>query len=401
MVLIHFSSLSSFIDDGCHEWFQAHDKKVALLGSLANDRAHIDAVLEGKVTCCKAFMWDSGAVSVRNNKTIITLEKYMGWVQAIKQTDIPLTVVALDVIGDPVASQSNYLRMKYDYSMGNNFLPVFHYGEPMEYLEFLMEEGFDYIGLGGVGAGDRLGQDNLRDWLKGIFFVNGDGRTLRYPNIKFHGFAITSKITLDMFPFYSVDSATWVKNSGVGKILTPYGDFRISNDSRAGYDNYHFKRVSESLQKKIRDWVYSLDLDFEKLADSRFEKHIVNLNYFCNIEQTYEWKPMPVIHTNMFSALGISGDEMKEMQKEEETPKLTLSFKPKEVVEEVEEELVVTEVEPVQVEQPIQVEEKPIQVEEHSFNLTHNPLFKLNFLCPHCEKPLSVRIIYEIDTLDS
>ena len=319
-MIIYVSSLSSFIDDGCAKWFEDRGEDVALLGSLANDRFHIDTILDGKIKCCKAFMWDSGAVSVRNKKTEIKLSDYVGWVKEIHQTEIPLTIVALDVIGDVEASHRNYMDLKYSYGFGNNFLPVFHYGEHWSYLETLIEkEGFDYIGLGGVGAGDRLGQNSLRDWLKQVFFVDGNCKDIRYPGIKFHGFAMTSDITLPMFPFHSVDSATWVKNSANGRILTPYGDFRISNDSRSGYDKLHFKRATPLKQQKVVEWIEAMGLTLDQVVNERYAKHIVNVNYFRWMEMKHNWNPAA------YSDVSVLSDAVKSVDvKVKEKPKVSI-----------------------------------------------------------------------------
>jgi hypothetical protein len=322
-MIIHLSSLSSFLDDNVHTWFEERGIQVALLGSLANDKSSIDRILGGEVKCCSAFMWDSGAVSVRNKKTEITLDMYASWVRGIMKSDVPITIVGLDVIGDAEASQKNYLDLKYKYGFGNGFLPVFHYGEDIHYLEFLIQEGFTYIGLGGVGAGDRLGQESLRDWLRTVLFVDGDGKTLRYPGIKFHGFAMTSEKTLKGFPLYSVDSATWVKNSAIGKILTPFGDWRVSNDPRGGIDYQHIKRAGPKTFERVKKWVNSLGVEWEDLIDGRREKHIVNTNFFKWIEDTWRWSPM-VASRSVFSVIP------KDSGRKEKRGKLSLGdLKPK------------------------------------------------------------------------
>lgn len=321
-MFIHFSSLSSFVDDGCHKWFEERGMQTSLLGSLANDRGMINEVLDGKIKCCRNFIWDSGAISVRNKKTEITLETYVGWVREIHKTEVPLTIVGLDVIGDPIASQRNYLRLKYDYGFGNAFMPAFHYGEDFSYLETLVEEGFDYIGLGGVGAGDRLGQEQLRDWVKTVMFVNGDGRTLRYPHVRWHGFAQTSKVTMNMFPYYSVDSAAWVKNSALGKILTPWGDWRASDDPRTGVDGQHIYRAGQKTLDRITNWINDFGFTLEQVVNGRFEKHIVNINYFLELEKNHAWKPSNVESGNIYSLiqhLGISPIK-------KENPKLDLNL---------------------------------------------------------------------------
>lgn len=354
-MFIHFSSLSSFVDDGCADWFESKGQKVSLLGSLANDRGMIDRVLSGNIKCCQNFIWDSGAVSVKNQKTEITLEKYASWVKEINNVlGIPLTIVGLDVIGDPVTSQRNYLELKYKYGFGNGFMPTFHYGEDMSYLETLIEEGFDYIGLGGVGAGSRLGQDALRDWVKMVMFVNGDGSTLRYPHVKWHGFAQTSKKTMNMFPYYSVDSAAWVKNSAVGKILTPWGDWRMSNDPRTGVDPYHISRAGKKTIERIEKWFNEIGFTLEQVKEGRFEKHIININYFLDIERLHKWEPTIIEHKGMFTLARELG--MVPIKKDLLDLNLLVDF----TIEENEQDFIIKEVEPTMPKKDVTEEKAPM-----------------------------------------
>jgi len=335
--------------------------------------------------------------------------------------------------------------LKYDYGFGNNFLPVYHYGEDFHYLEFLLKEGFDYIGLGGVGAGDRLGQKGLRDWLKAVFFVNSDGRTLRYPGIKFHGFAMTSEETLDTVPLYSTDSATWVKNSAIGKILTPWGDYRVSNDPRSGYDVQHIKKATPRTRQKIRDWVESLDIEWDKLPDGRYEKHIVNTNFFKWMEQNHEWTPMTVVSNTLYSGLQAAGINLEARDKRQKQ-KLTFDrsqvkpieeFSVKEVQPTPEKLVVTSDMEdnsPVPMFKPSTIQKSPVKediskpklsltvlkpkVVEHepvviqttgpitdygvSIKTTIDPqgvahtessaMFGITFACPHCFKPIEMKV---------
>lgn len=118
-------------------------------------------------------------------------------VEACERDDPPWgEVAALDVIGDAEASRSNAIKMK-----GHGFpvIPVFHYGEPWEYLAGYREEFGERIGLGGIATG--LGMTQKRKWLEQAF-------ARVYP-AKFHGFGVASKSLLLDFPFYSVDTASW------------------------------------------------------------------------------------------------------------------------------------------------------------------------------------------------
>lgn len=316
---IHFGSLSSFLQDGMQEWFDPR-RKLHLLGSLANDRAVIPEIISGVHPCVETVIIDSGAFSVRNSGRSVTLESYANQIMELSPLiKVPTTFVALDVIGDPQASQENYRRMMIEFGFGTEMMPVFHYGEDMRYLEWMVKEGYDYIGLGGVGTGDRLGQEQLRDWVKTVMFVNADGRTLRYPHVKWHGLAMTAEETLQMFPFYSVDSITWIRNSMLGRLLTPIGVFRASDDERAGSDAANIKRLPEITLKRLRAWLDSIEVNLDDCSDTtakgRFQRHIVNINYYLNIQDNHNWQPNVVEDVNIFSILDSMGVSTKTEKK--------------------------------------------------------------------------------------
>lgn len=69
----------------------------------------------------------------------------------------------------------------------------------------------DYIAIGGV-AGARLKADEVERYLDYVFSVTQD-RT------KVHGFGITKMSLLKKYPFYSVDSTTWINGGMYGEVF--------------------------------------------------------------------------------------------------------------------------------------------------------------------------------------
>jgi len=305
-MLIYFSSLRSYVDDGTDGWFSAKDRKLALLGSYANDQRYVNYVYHNKIESCGWFMLDSGAVSVRSGRKDVTLEGYIDFIRNIpKDATVPQIIVGFDVIGDPVASMENYKRMKYDYGI-TDFLPVFHFGSDLKYLDALLEEGFDYIGLGGTAltfVHKKLGLKNFMDWWDSVFFItDNQGQRLRYPEIRFHGFAVTGSKALNMFPWESVDSTAWIKNASVGKLTTPFGDIRISK-VRSGECKMQFKRRDPITQDKIVAWIESFGVTLEEVSDDRLLRNALNIEYYLWLQDNHKWEKKKVIKPSFLSFL--------------------------------------------------------------------------------------------------
>lgn len=154
---------------------------------------------------------DSGAFSARSQGAKIDIQEY---IQFIKEHEDVIDVYAnLDVIGDAKATYKNQRTME---KAGLSPLPVFHQGEKIWYLERYLER-YDYIAFGGM-VGSNSG--TLILWLDRIFqdFIC-DSRGL--PKVKVHGFGLTSLKLMLRYPWYSVDSTSWVTTGRMGSIYVP------------------------------------------------------------------------------------------------------------------------------------------------------------------------------------
>lgn len=158
-----------------------------------------------------ALFLDSGAFSAFSQGVEINIKDYIAF---IKEHEPFLEVYAnLDVIGDPKATLDNQHIME---KAGLKPLPCFHYGEPISYLEHYIKN-YDYVALGGmvpISTGDLL------VWLDDLYhkyICGADG----LPKVKIHGFGLTSFKLMKRYPWYSVDSTSWVMTGRMGGVYVP------------------------------------------------------------------------------------------------------------------------------------------------------------------------------------
>lgn len=156
----------------------------------------------------QCVLLDSGAFSAFNSKVQIPLERFAAF--CTKHQHNFHLIASLDVIGDAVASMENYERLR---DAGANVFPTFHYGEPMEYLE-KMKRMSDVVGIGGVAQ--LGGGKKLLNWMDTAWqrLVDRSGK----PTHRVHGFAVTAPSLIVRFPWYSVDSMSWLFSANNGSV---------------------------------------------------------------------------------------------------------------------------------------------------------------------------------------
>ena len=121
----------------------------------------------------------------------------------------------LDVINNP---ELTYKNQKWLEARGLTPLPVWHIGGDISWLLRYLDEGYKHICLGGMTPNPTSTLipilDNL--WLK--YLLTDDMK----PRIKVHGFAVTSFKLMARYPWYSVDSTSWMQVGINGNMLIPY-----------------------------------------------------------------------------------------------------------------------------------------------------------------------------------
>ncbi len=237
---------------------------------------------------------DSGAFSAWSKGVDIDIYEYIDF---IKEYEKYIDVYAnLDVIGDARATMKNQRIME---KAGLTPLPTFHRGSNIKYLEYYLKK-YDYIALGGMvsGATSKV----LLEWLDPLwrdYLTDSDGM----PIVKVHGFAITSVPLMIRFPWYSVDSTSWVLTGRFGAVYVPkkikgvydYNKIphkiNVSDKSASQKDaGKHYSTMTSIERKAIDDYFKLKGYTFEELSAEYQKRDELNIIYFLDLEKNLpEW----------------------------------------------------------------------------------------------------------------
>ncbi len=185
--------------------------------------------------------------------------------------------INVDVIFNPEQSWEvlKYLENKH----GLSPLPVVHYGTDLKWLQKHIDAGYDYIGLGGLGQ--EVSKASYFAWADKAFDMICD-QSSRLPKVKIHGFAMTSLTLMLRYPWYSVDSTTWVVHGRNGSVIVPrfksgewvYDEnswvITVSSRSPSRKEaGKHIDTLSPRQREIILDYIHAKGY---KLGKSRFKK---------------------------------------------------------------------------------------------------------------------------------
>ena len=154
---------------------------------------------------------DSGAFSAFSLGAHIDIAEYAEFIKA--HQDIIIMASVLDAIGDVEGTFKNQMELE---RRGAEVLPCFHYGEPFEMAEYYVKH-YDYMTIGGMVP---IPNNKLEPWLDELWarvLTDNDG----YARNKVHGFGLTTRKLMEKYPWYSVDSSSWIQIAAHGNIVLP------------------------------------------------------------------------------------------------------------------------------------------------------------------------------------
>ena len=239
----------------------------------------------------KVFL-DSGAFSAFTLGVEIDLPTYCEYIKRNRDLwrveDGAMMCSVLDGIGDPLKTYQNQLAME---QLGAPPLPCFHFGEDERYLEHYVKN-YEYITIGGM-VGKPSAQ--LARWLDRIwerYMVDHTGK----PRLKVHAFGITAIPIMERYPWYSVDSSSWIQSAAFGSIITPeWGPLSVSSKSPSRHDaGQHASTLTQVEQDFVFQTLEEQGFTYERLSTVYESRAAYNLwsfgviNALMNAKNDYE-----------------------------------------------------------------------------------------------------------------
>ena len=247
------------------------------------------------------LMADSGAFTAWTKGKEVNLDDYFDFLEANKDIIDQRYVVNLDVIRGgrtDKPTQEDYneaARLGFEnlYKMrkkGYDAIHTFHQGENFVWLERMIKE-CNYIGI----SANNDFVDSVKDkWLYECYYTI---KRSKKPDIKTHGFGVTSPELLAKYPYTSVDSAAWALSSAFGTVLTPYGRIIISEGKNAEekakrfVDPRFIENLPEHQRKKIIDYIRSFGFSYKLTKKNYKYRNLINIDYYQTMEKKLNEQP--------------------------------------------------------------------------------------------------------------
>lgn len=243
----------------------------------------------------KLFL-DSGAYSAYSKKIKIDIYEYIDFIKANSKF---IEIYAnLDVIGNAAATLKNQKIMEKE---GLKPLPVFHVGSYVSYLKYYIKN-YEYIAIGGVVS--KLFKKNAIITLLDHYFSRYICDKNGVPKVKTHGFGITNIKFVMRYPWFSVDSTSWVIGARTGVIFVPIkknGIYRYDleplkiavsvKSPRTEKVDQHINNFSPNKKFEILFYIKEKGFSLKSLANDYRKRDQFNVLYFLDLENYINTHP--------------------------------------------------------------------------------------------------------------
>ncbi|MBU0777726.1 hypothetical protein KKF82_05670 [Patescibacteria group bacterium] len=253
-----------------------------------------------------SIMLDSGAFSAWNTGKNIDLYEYITFCKdnlsaldyIVNLDKIPGKYGQKHLSPEQIEESTRVGWENYEYMIKKGIpkeklIHVFHQGESFKWLEKIVDL-MKYIGLS--PANDRTTQEKIL-WLDDCmkYVLDSEG----FPIVKFHGFGVTSLKIMLRYPWYSVDSTSWVLTSRFGSVFVPkkkqgkyvYDENSwkvcVSNKSPSQSEaGKHYSTFAEIEKEEILRYFNLKGYTIEELADDYKKRDELNIIYFLDLEKS-------------------------------------------------------------------------------------------------------------------
>lgn len=242
---------------------------------------------------------DSGAFSVHHSGKEIDIDEYIKFINEHPQVHlfacldkIPYPVLTTDTAKDSAETTwKNYVYMLTHVNPEylDKIVPVYHFGEPVEYIHKIIN-GYGTYKPKYMAFGGRAGvtKDALHKGLDTFF---NEIQKCTNPNIKVHGFGITQFETCELFPFYSGDSTTWLQTGKFGRIHTKVGRTTVCVSVEGVKSERHMNQYPQHMQDLILKEIQDNGFTLEELSTIQKKRHLYNCLFFKKWADNFEYQP--------------------------------------------------------------------------------------------------------------
>jgi hypothetical protein len=264
------------------------------LYSQVHDRRNIENWIEQCNNKKSKLFVDSGAYTAFTKGIEIDIDEYIGYLNSVSKNayvfasldKIPEKCTSKDCMDAAQESWENYLYMLQRLNEPEKLLPVFHINEPSIFLEKILETKFDgkypsILGLGGIAKKPR---NERIQWLDEVFYII---RKSKNPYINVHGFGMTSLKLLQMYPFYSADSTSWIMTTANGGIFTQFGTVLVS--SQKIKEENHVLNFRENRKRDIEKYIEDRGFTLKELSEDYKKRAEFNILYTINWCKNYNF----------------------------------------------------------------------------------------------------------------
>jgi hypothetical protein len=229
---------------------------------------------------------DSGAFTAFTKKAVIDVARYAEFIRC--SPEIWSAVSSLDAIGDPEKSYEYFCQLQ---EMDCPVRPVFHCREPTYWLERYLDEGNDYIFLGGMVPETTVWLTEWLDDLWGNYLTDSHG----VPKVKVHGFGLTDQRLIFRYPWYSVDSTSWLMIGVYGSCALLDTDafgtrvlrkiiFSEDSPQRKDDDSWHYTQRNSWERQKIDRMLERFGVTAQQCASHYSYRDMVNAATYQEME---------------------------------------------------------------------------------------------------------------------
>ena len=189
------------------------------------------------------FLLDSGAFTfMSNSKSRTDWDEYVErYADFINRHDIK-HFFELDIDVLVGINEVERLRAKLEKLTNKKSIPVWHKFRGKDYW-LKMVKDYDYVAIGGIVTKEiKPSEYKYFTWLL---------NEAKKENCKVHGLGITSLVGLTKYPFYSVDSTTWLSGSRFGEIHSFDGRTIERNRAKEG----HRAKSNKATIHNFYEWI--------------------------------------------------------------------------------------------------------------------------------------------------